>query len=77
MPLYPFSCQGGADEISYLVPLPEQVCREEALSGGQFSATHRRPALEGVYWVCRPSFAFTYSNPRAQCSFGYSGTGET
>ena len=66
----------GADEIGYLVPLPEQVCREEALSVGQLSATHWMPAFEGVYWVSRPSCAFTHANPRAQCSFGYSRTGE-
>ena len=54
--------------MSYLVPLPELVCRKEAPAGRQFSATHRRPVFEGVYWVCRPSFAFTHANVRAQCS---------
>ena len=44
-------------QISYLVPLPQQAYREEALSDGQCVATHASPAFEGVYeyWVCRPS----------------------
>ena len=63
--------------MSYFVPFPEKICREEAPAGGQFSATHRRLAFQGAYWVCRPSFAFTHANPRGKFSFGYSGTGET
>ena len=35
--------------MSYFVPFPEKICREEAPAGGQFSATHRRPAFEGAY----------------------------
>ena len=72
----PFSCQGGIDKIGYLVPFPQQVCRGETFSGEHLVAIHPSPAFEGVYCVCRPSFFFTHDTPRAQCSFGYSGTEE-
>ena len=72
-----FSYQGGVDKTSYLVPLPHQVYRTEALSGGPFVAPHRSTVLEVVYRVCRPSFVFAHATPRAQRSFGSSGTGET
>ena len=57
-------------------PLPQQACREEVLSGRHFVAAHPSPPFEGIYWVCRPSFAFTHATPRAQCSFSYCGKGE-
>ena len=72
MATLPFSSQGRAGKINYLVPRPEQAYREEALSGGRSDATHRSPAFEGVYWVCKPYLTSMHSNPRAQFSFGYS-----
>ena len=62
---------------STLFPVKEESTKLEALSGGHFVATHPSPAFEDAYWVCRPSSAFTHATPFAQCSFGYSGTGET
>ena len=61
----PFFLSRRTHKISYVVPLPEQAYREEALSDGQFVATHRSPAFEGAYWVCRPSFAFTITHVRS------------
>ena len=73
---HPFSYQGGVDKISYLATLPRQVYRAEALSGGPFAAPYRSTVLEVVYRVCRPSFVFAPATPRAQRSFGSSGTGK-